>query len=80
MNGSYTIDSKELVKNRNVKVEIQMLKRSEISGPMLTRKSEELARNMGHNDCKGTGDQIFHWNCWVWIVLKSHMMGKTVLL
>jgi hypothetical protein len=35
MNVSYVIDSKELAKNINVKVRIQMLKRPQVSGSLL---------------------------------------------
>jgi hypothetical protein len=48
MNGHYTMDNKDHAKKRNVKVRIQSLKRSSVSGPMLKGKS-------GHNDYRETG-------------------------
>jgi hypothetical protein len=42
MNGHYTMDNKDFVKNRNVKVRIQILERAQVSGPMLEKKSRVI--------------------------------------
>jgi hypothetical protein len=48
MNGHYAVEE-YLAKNRNVEVRLKILKKPEVSGPMMKRKSS-------HNDYRGRGD------------------------
>jgi hypothetical protein len=63
INGNYVMDNRELSKNENVKVRIQILNQwfsivngrdVRVSGPMLKSKSKELAKKLGHNDLNAT--------------------------
>jgi hypothetical protein len=69
INVHHVIGSKKLGMSRNMKVRIKMLKNPKVSGPLLKRKSGELARQLGHNDYRGTAGRLSHQKCWFSIVL-----------
>jgi hypothetical protein len=59
--GHYAIDNKDLAKNRNVKVRIQIKR-----GPkrvVLYRKWSNVERKSSHNDYRGTGGWFSQWKC-----------------
>jgi hypothetical protein len=76
MDGHYATNSRELPKNGSVKVRIQMLEEALnqqfsivtgqsvcVSGPMLKRNPDELAKKLGHNDFKAADGWLSQWKC-----------------